>query len=276
MPRLRDGRPWVPATPASASATPIPARGPTKDHPLTLFFTSAGQIAGVGVTVWGTSWTSWVGAAAQPQLIQDGFWRTVSGTTDAWHIFVSFRSADLMCSGKTGAEAVGDRLVINQDTIKVSIPIVQADAVKAGYTPGSCINSMGQHMPYDLATAPTPSFVEGNLMPVVPMYWNGRINAIFVTSPVVQKGNLSLRGRGDFDFPFVTAGLMCLNWCDSRCSWAKTNLFATMHIFLNSQFKTLKCANADWLGRSCPNGKVTSTAPRATNVRHTMPPEGAQ
>lgn len=53
---------------------------------------------------------------------------------------VSFRAPEDMCSTTSRSEEVmGDRVVINQDTIRQSIPLTVKEAVEQKWTPGSCM-----------------------------------------------------------------------------------------------------------------------------------------
>ena len=133
------------------------ASGPTEKHPLALRYTASGQLAGwnsfnfirfdlksflihslgVQATVFGSNS---FGDAAQKNLIDRGFWKPTANATKAWHMDVSFRAPETMCSSSTTLdELVGDRVVINQDTIKRSIPLTVKDAVAQSWTSGSCM-----------------------------------------------------------------------------------------------------------------------------------------
>lgn len=230
--------------------------GPTEKHPLGLRFTASGQLAGVQATVFGSNR---FGDAAQKNLIDRGFWKPTANATKTWHMDVSFRAPELMCSTATTAdELVGDRVVINQDTIKRSIPLTVKQAVAESWTAGSCMASMGWHHFYDLKTAPKQSFQEDQILPIVPMYnppdETGVLNAFFFTSPVSQPGSGAqylLNGAADWESPALVEKAMCLNWCDESCEF-KTSSWATMHIYLSSQWKTLTCPNGSGpVGRSC-------------------------
>lgn len=53
---------------------------------------------------------------------------------------VSFRSPEDMCSKTSRSEElIGDRVVINQDTIKHNIPLTASSAMQDNWTCGSCI-----------------------------------------------------------------------------------------------------------------------------------------
>jgi len=229
--------------------------GPTEKHPLGLRFTASGQLAGVQATVFGSNS---FGDAAQQNLIDSGFWKPTANATKTWHMDVSFRAPESMCSTSAPTdELVGDRVVINQDTLKRSIPLTSKQAVAESWTVGSCMASMGWHHFYDLKTAPKQSFQEDQILPIVPMYnpdETGVLNAFFFTSPVSQPGSGAqylLNGAADWESPALVEKAMCLNWCDESCSFT-TSSWATMHIYLSSQWKTLTCPNGSGpIGRSC-------------------------
>ena len=187
--------------------------GATEDKPLQLMYTQTGMFAGVRVTIYGDSWTSKIGPAAQPSLVKGGYWIVQSGAKDTWYITVSTRSSEFMCGSARSSLLLGDRLVINQGTLDFSIPLSAKAAQSEGYVPGSCMKTMGQHWMLDLSLRNGQlSWVEGNLLPVVPMYYpptiDGTIHAIFITTPVAQPG-AALFGHGDWETPALTASLMC-------------------------------------------------------------------
>lgn len=82
-----------------------PSGGITQENPLSLYFTKAGQIAGMRVDIWGSD-------AAQGKQISEGYYIAVED--NHWYLSMSFRKASDMCSTETASETVGDRLVINQ------------------------------------------------------------------------------------------------------------------------------------------------------------------
>eukprot|EP01129_Flabellula_baltica_P016934 TRINITY_DN9234_c0_g1_i1.p1 TRINITY_DN9234_c0_g1~~TRINITY_DN9234_c0_g1_i1.p1 ORF type:complete len:300 (-),score=49.80 TRINITY_DN9234_c0_g1_i1:33-896(-) len=191
----------------------------TEDYPLTLFFNKAGQISGVGITVYGQ---------LEEKLVLLGYWNKIS--KDVYTLTVSFRGSEEMCSGVMSPLTIGDRAVINAETISYSIPVQTGQTTQANYTKGSCFYSMGTHYFYDVSAAPNMSWEAQNLMPVVPMYTaDGRLNAFFFASTSVQNGFFSAHWWEPV--PLINT-LMCKNWCDSDCTFSGTSIWSTMHIYL--------------------------------------------
>ena len=92
------------------------------------------------------------------------------------------------CSSVVASDVIGDRLVINEvGGANFSVPLLEEDAQLAKFTRGSCLDTMGRHWMLDLETAPKLSFEADNLMPLVPMYWEGKINAMFFTVPFIEQ-----------------------------------------------------------------------------------------
>lgn len=77
--------------------------GPTEKHPLGLRFTASGKIAGVQATVFGDNR---FGDAAQKNLIDLGYWKKTGNATKTWHMDVSFRAPEDMCSTTSRSEEV--------------------------------------------------------------------------------------------------------------------------------------------------------------------------
>jgi len=109
--------------------------GPTEEHPLGLRYTASGAVAGVQATIFGSSK---FGNAAPDNLVELGYWKVNNGT-ESWRMDISFRSSSDMCSDGVPSSLLGDRVVINQDTIAQSIPLTAKDAQERLWTPGSCM-----------------------------------------------------------------------------------------------------------------------------------------
>jgi len=228
----------------------------SKEQPLSVYFTPAGQLTGLKMTIYGSSgdFTDWWGSseafkgpAALGNMVSQGYYIPIDHEPDTWEMSVSFRAADDVCSETTLAADIGDRIIINQHTIAKSIPMTKTEAAEEGWQPGSCMTQMGQHYFYDLETGYDMTFKTGNLLPVTPMYAipDGKINAIFFSTPACQDDT----GPRWDNFPMgcaLPAYGMCNNWCNKDCPAApgsstpwtspvKTNNYGTYHVFFNTK-----------------------------------------
>jgi len=214
---------------------------PSTSYPVIAYYTAAGQMAGVGVRVF---------ADDLPATLV-GTWYKPADDGNGYEVSVTFRDPAIVCDASQSApETVGDRLVINQDTAALTIPVSETDAINAGFTAGGCIGGMGTHYSYDLATSPALSYNMSTLVPVTPMFYNGAISAFLISSPSVQE---IIPVIGAWEGPFLNA-VWCYNWCDSSCSSnfgdSGTSVWSSMH-FLLLDHSTL----------SCPAGHCASETP---------------
>jgi len=210
------------------------------EYPMALYFTAGGQVAGVGTIV--------VGPGLPQQLIDDGYYQILDPSKNLYFISVTFRDSSIMCSGETDSSLpLGDRLIINANGIAQQLPLTEDEAISGQWTKGSCFQSMGYHYFYDLVGHPNMTWYASNLLPVVPMYYQGAINAFFFASDVVQQTTLDTHmwepvPLADF--------LMCKNWCDSSCTWYDTSFWSTMHVYLKD-YTTVNCPS-DCTISCCP------------------------
>ena len=194
--------------------------------------------------------------SAPDNLVEKGFWIPVGSSE--WMLSASFRGIENMCNSTYKAdEVLGDRLVINQQSINYTIPLTAAEAQCSQWTPGSCMVTMGEHWFYDLSSAPVQSWNSSNLLPIVAMYYppniNGTLSTFFFTTPVKQPGSNPLSIPGDWEVPALTPPDMCLNYCDSTCTWPGVDYWSTMHIYINSQWTYITCPNGSGpIDRECP------------------------
>jgi charged multivesicular body protein 7 len=213
---------------------------PEEATPITLFFTAQGQMAGIGVTCYGDILQG---------LIDLGYWQYTgkSNGYDSYFLSVSFRQSDDMCSSSPSTLPLGDSLIVNANNISVSLPLTEDDAINQLWDRGSCFYSMGHHYFYDLVGHPNMTWVAANLLPVVLMFHNGTINAIFFASATVQQGLLS---ANEWDpIPLINY-LMCKNWCDSACTFSDTSAWSTLHVYFR-----------DYTQATCAGGCTTSCCP---------------
>lgn len=194
-----------------------------------MYFTAAGEVAGVGVDVF----ASHLDDDPPEKLRVAGYWKpSVSFETGKpfahqYHLSVSFREPSIMCNPTPTGVPLGDRLVINQDTIAKEVPATEAQAVADGFVRGSCFKTMGVHYFKDLSSANMSWYAE-NLMPITPMYFQGKINAFLFASWYPQEG-ISTNWWEPMALPDFA---MCKNFCDSRCTFHYTHRWSTMHIYL--------------------------------------------
>ena len=214
------------------------SNGPSKEKPVSLYFTPAGQVSGVGTVAFGK---------LSGAVVDQGYWQSasVAGEADAWQLDLGFRSPQAACLNTLSKLSLGDRAVINPGSVARALPLVQKGAIAEGYETGSCIPSMGTHSFYDLVGKNgSMTWKSPNLMPVVPMYdgnadW--KLNAIFFTTPIVQQSSAKIPPAKNNQWepgalnalpsaiaPFPS---MCANWCDKNCGWKDTTHWSTMHIY---------------------------------------------
>jgi len=204
--------------------------GPDQLNPITLYMSAGGQIAGLSNTHYG-----------QPD---NDYWLATDDGN--WILSISFRPNDAnLCDPEYKYnEPLGVQVVLNQGSEpSIAIPLDEQDAISADFTEGGCIGNMGTHWSLDLATAPYMSWVAANLLPIMPMYHNGQIDAVLFNTPNVQVGSEPL---GPWEPPLVEA-LMCYNWCNDTCTWSN-DWWNTMHIFF-TDYTQNTCA------QHCPGQK---------------------
>ena len=207
------------------------------------------------------------GPAATRSMISEGYYipieggEAVEGYEEMYEMSVSFRGAANVCLMWILGDAIGDRVVINQHTIAVSIPMTQGEADADDFQPGSCLSGMGQHYFKDITSGSTMSFLTGNLLPIAPMYYppndpDGKLNEFLFSWPNCQVDD-SPTGAWD-QVPFVcalTSAMMCLNFCNEDCGIShfspyafkepNVSCYATYHIFLYKE--------GDGDSITCPN-----------------------
>jgi len=210
---------------------------PSKDYPITLFYSAEGQISGLGMTHFGA-----------PLSSLTNYWQPLNDGTNNAFMSASFRAESLgLCDPNAYQNLpLGDQVVINQGTLNLEIPLTDSDATSAEYTSGACISEMGTHWSYDLQTAPVMSWIAANLQPVVPMYENGSLVAFFFTTSNTQMPWPI--GQWEVTIPSV---LMCENWCDSSCDW-DVSFWSTLHFFLDDYTQNICSGNCN-LFHCCPN-----------------------
>jgi len=147
---------------------------------------------------------------------------------------------------------IGDRLIINPQGINYEIPVLESEAQQLGYEMGSCMDTMGTHWFKDITKSDNHmSWKSENVLPIVPMYNNGTINAIFFNTDKVQQGLFDAHWWEPI--PLINS-MMCMNMCDSKCTFSGTCSWSTMHIYFNDP-KQVKCdrkkLDCGLLGTAC-------------------------
>jgi len=198
---------------------------PNSDNPVTLYYTSAGQIAGVGLTVFDKTIPS---ALA-------GYWETTAGGNNS--LTVSFRNQTVMCTGITETAPIGYQAVINQGGVNIVIPLTDTQAEEENWTNGSCIKYMGRHWAYDLQSAPNFTWQYTNLLPVEPMYTDGNLVTFLISYGDFE----TVEPIGDWEGPFIPT-LFCENFCQTGCTF-NVNFFSTMHFFLTDYTQNICAAH---------------------------------
>lgn len=252
----------------------VPAGGISQESPLSAYYTPAGQITGLKITVYGDGGdfgtSAFEGAGALGEMVNQGYYIPVTSSEEgaSWEMSITFRSVTDVCAELILPQDIGDRIVINQDTIAVSVPMTLGQAEGEDYQAASCMKGMGQHYFKDLVGGSTMTWVTGNLLPVTPMYFppndpNGKINAFFFSLPTCQ----NKVGPAWDNVPLVCglrSDMMCQNFCNAECSTdlftsrspfhsPTTHRYATYHI----RFSNLEEQEA----LECPGFKATPFQP---------------
>merc|ERR1712046_254868 len=80
-----------------------------------------------------------------------------------------------------------------------------------------------------------------NLMPIVPMYHEGQLNAFFFTTTDTQQTAFPPNSN-EWEPVYLPNYLMCKNWCDSNCGFGDTSWWSTIHFYIKDYTK-VECAN---------------------------------
>lgn len=219
----------------------------TKKQPLVLYTTSFGQPSGVGVQIYGSL----------PKQQQQ--WARIENHGVSL-ITVAFRKGDIICSGSKSDSELGETLIVNPDgPASKELPLAESAAEDEGWHRGSCFDGMGWHYFLDTQEGNNRmSWEAENLFPVVAMYHEGKVNAIFFASWVVQQTLFPPNANQWEPIPLANP-LMCKNLCDSDCKFKGTSAWSTLHVYFRDHSLVtcepgLKCVAAG-LG-CCPSSVV--------------------
>lgn len=215
--------------------------GATKGEPLVVYTTAGGQSAGVGTIIKGNGREQFFEEqqkwASTTHLVEP------KNDPEYAHIDVAFRSGSIVCSGATGGDTVGDVIIVNPaGRYSKTIPLTEAQSEKEGWRRGSCFDGMGWHRFLDTSRQDgTLSGQAENLFPVVAMYDQGEVNAIFFASRLNQISIPIIASNG-WEPKSLSDSEMCANTCDSDCTFGETpdKVWSTMHIYLKDH-KQVTC-----------------------------------
>lgn len=230
--------------PALGYAWTEKAEGNTKSTPLVLYTTQGGQPSGVGITV--------VGYNGHPPLPEEQQkWATATPLTpnnieeQVAHLDVAFRYGSILCSGETEEAVVGTTLIVNptsEGNLK-TIPLTEQGVKEQGWHRGSCFDGMGWHWFLDTKQDKPPSgmsWMAQNLFPVVAMYHEGQMNAIFFAAHLSQV-SVPFLATNEWDPAGLDSGKMCKNTCDKDCNFTgMVDTFSTAHIYFRDH-KEVSC-----------------------------------
>lgn len=213
--------------------------GATESHPVKLYTTAAGQPSGVGVIYLGKWW--------KPALPASQRWvatpKPLCGpepSVNVAHIDLAFRSGDVVCSGLHDPEPIGNVLIVNPTGTSKTLPVTEEGVIKAGFKRGSCFDGMGFHWFLNTAANGQMPNSADNLFPIVPMYHEGTVNAIFFVTPN-NEVTIPFIDTNEWEPIALTSSMMCQNTCEKDCSFTGASSFSTMHIYFRDH-SLVKCA----------------------------------
>lgn len=235
---------WAPETgnvclPNLGHRWSLESSGPSESNTIALYFTPAGQIAGVGAIAFGA--------------VEQGYWKGTD-KEGVWRVDVTFRSAAEVCSRSTSPLPLGDRAVINADTsLSHALPMRQSATQQrrrevASDQNSTCARSIGAQAPFDLlARNGSSAQARPNLMPVVPLYDpsdGGSLYAIFFavpsnsvgpTSVLPLKAHTHTHRRRDVGGREPSLLAMCTNFCSKKTTGFPDANVSTSEATINSQ-----------------------------------------
>eukprot|EP00929_Paragymnodinium_shiwhaense_P093164 TRINITY_DN5328_c0_g1_i1.p1 TRINITY_DN5328_c0_g1~~TRINITY_DN5328_c0_g1_i1.p1 ORF type:complete len:334 (+),score=62.98 TRINITY_DN5328_c0_g1_i1:89-1090(+) len=240
--------------------------GPTKKKPMKLYTTAGGQPSGVGIII--------KGYGSEPLPEQQKKWATAnplvaSNEGDAVHIDVAFRAGAIVCSGEQDdAAPIGDTLIVNPTASNAEnrkvLPLTEAGIAKDGWRRGSCFDGMGWHWFLDTSLGNGKlSWKAENLFPVVTMYDQGQINAIFFASTINQV-SIPLLATNEWEPKSLSNPEMCKNLCDDECTFeglTSAGPWSTAHVYFRDH-SSVTCPASLKCGLNWPLPRGSCCEPR--------------
>lgn len=220
--------------------------GATQSEPYVVYTTAGGQQAGVGIIIKGNGRQQF--PAPQQRWASSTHLVAPRDDPEYAHIDVAFRSGSIVCSGETGSyhhDTVGDVIIVNPaGPNSKTIPLTEDQSEAEGWRRGSCFDGMGWHRFFDTSRGDgTLSWRAKNLFPVVAMYDQGKVSAMFFASTLNQ---VSVQGKVSNGWEARSLGPveMCMNTCDSDCKLVDDDtpdgVWSTLHFFLKDH-SSVKC-----------------------------------
>lgn len=207
--------------------------GATQTEPLVVYTTAGGQSAGVGTIIKG--YGQFPGPLPYPQQKWASSAPLVEpkNDPDTAHVDVAFRSGSIVCSGETSGDKIGDVVIVNPaGPDSKTIPLTEAQSEQEGWRRGSCFDGMGWHRILDTSKADGTLGMAENIFPVVAMYYEGEINAIFFAS-ILNELSVPVVASNGWDPKLQSYSDMCKNTCDDDCDFGTTpgHGWSSMHIY---------------------------------------------
>lgn len=235
----------------------------TESEPMVVYTTAGGQMAGVGAV--------FKGWGREPLPEQQRQWASTSpllepiNDPEYAHIDVAFRSGNIVCDGQTGGDTVGDVIIVNPaGPHSKNIPTTEVESESNGWRRGSCFDGMGWHRYLDTSTNDNSlSWTRENVFPVMAMYHEGEVNAIFFASTLNQV-SIPLLRVNRWEPKSLTDSEFCGNLCDSDCNFGEQvdgGPWSTMHIYFKDH-ESVVCDSSltcDWtwpFRGACCEGQV--------------------
>jgi len=264
---------------------------------VTLYFTPAvgeipGVVSAVEVDYYGYIETSLIGTYfTKERTSDDGPYHSVS---------VAFQNGALknLCDASTTIEPHGEKyLAISPDLKNRTIPTEDSFSIMSsnGWKPGSCIPQMGYHWISDVEGGADLSYKAESTVPVVPMYYEGKLTAFFFLATTLKQNWPASCTR---KFPFLktpeehanfndcmkfqnywdpnygllqeTTGpfFVCSNVCDRNCKFTGARYdpptYSTMHWFVRDKEYMTDKVGCKGKGRKkpyCPDGNYPLLSP---------------
>jgi len=232
--------------------------GVTSAQPLKLYTNKAGSSSGIGIVIY-----DYMPLAQQRWTTSHPIVSPAPSNT-AFHLDIAFRNGNQQCSTTSASNNVGEVLIVNpggegQGNSKI-ISITEPTEPNGddNWQRGSCFDQMGWHYFLNTAgkTLPSgfvPGWTKGDLFPVVPMYHEGALNAIFFTNSKRQSSGKDCNKidprvktcNNNWDMRDLLDYQMCGNFCGA-CGWTAVNEeekgnWGTMHIFFGDDFLNIQC-----------------------------------